>query len=281
MHFVVPPDRTGPSTCHTPFGFTGPLNLKQPTIPRYPVTRYHCDFRLTNTVLSTILPRHHRHNPTHHQSQSLESCHVYGRDLTKHYCPPGSQLILACDVQAACIQSPEPDLPDTLQQSFSQLVSTQPVALPTSYSFGASVFSVSPQSATAFRENPGVAEKPLPDNSSNEHTFGTSMSPQLPPQLTSQPRPFEPSTLSVPNPNPDVAENLLSTDNNNQHRVTFRTPMSPSRSPLQSQISEPSTSRVQKPTTSNPDGRKLLFRCLLVTRCTDLDPLPSVMTCRL
>ena len=102
--------------------------------------------------------------------------------LTSHYCPSGSQLILGRNVQAAYIQASGPDLPETLQQLSSQLVPTQPVALPTSYSFGASVFSVSPQSATAFRENPGVAEKPLHDNNNNEHiTFGTSMSPpQLP-----------------------------------------------------------------------------------------------------
>ncbi|THU86795.1 hypothetical protein K435DRAFT_867928 [Dendrothele bispora CBS 962.96] len=135
-----------------------------------PVTRYHCDFRLTNTVPSSAFAQQYhldntdtipltiKVNPSRAVTFTVET-------LTSHYCPPGSQLILARNVQAAsCIQASEPDLPDTLQQSFSQWVPTQPVALPTSYSFGASVFSVSPQSATSFREDPSVAQKPLPDD---------------------------------------------------------------------------------------------------------------------
>ncbi|THU99738.1 hypothetical protein K435DRAFT_794677 [Dendrothele bispora CBS 962.96] len=209
---------------HPPTSFPT-LIMSLLSIRDIPATRYHCDFRLTNTALSSAFAQQYYLDNTDTIPLTIKvntsravTFMVPVETLTSHYCPPGSQLILGRDVQAACIQASEPDLPDTLQQSFSQLVPTQPVALSTSYSFGASVFSVSPQSATAFRENPGVAEKPLHDNNSEHVTFGTSMSPpQLPPQLTSQPRTFEPSTLSVPNPNSGAAENLLSTDNNSQH----------------------------------------------------------------
>ncbi|THU98422.1 hypothetical protein K435DRAFT_856661 [Dendrothele bispora CBS 962.96] len=72
------------------------------------------------------------------------------------YCPPGSQMILGSDVQTACAKATEPGLPDTLQRLSGELVHTQSVALPPSYSFGPSPTQHSAQSATVIRENPGI-----------------------------------------------------------------------------------------------------------------------------
>ncbi|THU85199.1 hypothetical protein K435DRAFT_869525 [Dendrothele bispora CBS 962.96] len=72
------------------------------------------------------------------------------------YCPPGSQMILGSDVRTACAKATEPGLPDTLQRLSGELVHTQPVALPPSYSFGPSPTQHSAQSATVIRENPGI-----------------------------------------------------------------------------------------------------------------------------
>ncbi|THU82066.1 hypothetical protein K435DRAFT_972091 [Dendrothele bispora CBS 962.96] len=95
-----------------------------------PVTRYHCDFRLTNTVLS----------PTFAQQHNLDNTDTISLTI---------KVILGRDAQAACIKASEPDLPDTLQQSSS---TTQP-------------------SATAFRENPGVAENLLTRENTSEHRY--------------------------------------------------------------------------------------------------------------
>ncbi|THV01496.1 hypothetical protein K435DRAFT_963494 [Dendrothele bispora CBS 962.96] len=132
-----------------------------------PVTRYHCDFRLTNTVLSPTFAQQHNLDNTdtisltikvkffelsrsRSSSSSFSSVSTFlVKTLPSHYCPPGSQVILGRDVQAACIKASEPDLPDTLQQSSS---TTQP-------------------SATAFRENPGVAENLLTKENTSEHRY--------------------------------------------------------------------------------------------------------------
>ncbi|THV03772.1 hypothetical protein K435DRAFT_851560 [Dendrothele bispora CBS 962.96] len=112
-----------------------------------PVTRYHCDFQFTNTVLLSAFAQQHHLDNTDTITLTIKvnpsrAVTFTVKTLTSHYCPPGSQLILGRDVQAACIQASEPDLPNTLQQSSSQLVHTQPVTLPTSYSFGASANSL-------------------------------------------------------------------------------------------------------------------------------------------
>ncbi|THU90041.1 hypothetical protein K435DRAFT_968826 [Dendrothele bispora CBS 962.96] len=159
------------------------------------------------------------------------------KTLTSHNCPPGSQLILGCDVQAAYIQASESDLPDTLQQSSSQLVHTQPVALSPSYLFGALAIPVSSQSATAIRESPGVAENFLSNanNIENHVTLGTTLPPpQSPPQSCTS----NPSTSFAPNSNSGAAKNLLTNENNSEHPGAFGT----SPSPLQSRNAEPSTS---------------------------------------
>ncbi|THU93728.1 hypothetical protein K435DRAFT_861235 [Dendrothele bispora CBS 962.96] len=161
MHSVVPPARVAvvnPLFPQTPVIFS--FHHVPPQHSRYP--------RLTNTVLSSAFAQHHldntdtisltiKVNPSRAVTFTVEI-------LTSHYCPPGSQLILGRDVQAACIQSSEPDLPNPRQQSSSQL------------------------SATAIRENPGAAENFLSyaNDIENSVTFGTTLPPTQSPPLIHQ-----------------------------------------------------------------------------------------------
>ncbi|THU82188.1 hypothetical protein K435DRAFT_872576 [Dendrothele bispora CBS 962.96] len=95
------------------------------------ITCYHCDFQLINTVLLSAFAQQHHLDNTDTITLTIKVTSDPSRavmftveTLTSHYCPPGSQLILGRDVQAACIQASEPDWPNTLQQSSSQLVHT-------------------------------------------------------------------------------------------------------------------------------------------------------------
>ncbi|THU92700.1 hypothetical protein K435DRAFT_800258 [Dendrothele bispora CBS 962.96] len=177
------------------------------TIRDIPVTRFHCDFRLTNTVLSSDFAL--EHNLQHTGSISLtikvnpSRAVMFTVDaLISQYCPPGSQLILGCDVQIACTKASEPGLPDTLQRLSRELLHPQPVALPLSYSFGPSPTQLPAQSATATRENPGVAENQL----SHRKNDG----PRAPLYFDHS-RTSQPSTSTVPNTTPSTPDgpNLL------------------------------------------------------------------------
>ncbi|THU97067.1 hypothetical protein K435DRAFT_857970 [Dendrothele bispora CBS 962.96] len=110
------------------------------TVRDIPVTRFHCDFRLTITVLSSEFA--FEHNLQHTASIPLTIKSIL------------SQMILGSDVQTACAKATEPGLPDTLQRLSGELVHTQPVALPPSYSFGpsATVIRVERQSDTGFQK---------------------------------------------------------------------------------------------------------------------------------
>ncbi|THU82777.1 hypothetical protein K435DRAFT_871983 [Dendrothele bispora CBS 962.96] len=155
------------------------LHHVPPQHSRYP--RHTLSLRLSShehgaiiNLRATTQSRQHRLNLTYNSSRAVT---FTVETLTSHYCPPGSQLILGRNVQAVCNKTSESDLPETLQQSSSQLVrDTQPVAFPTSYS---SAIPVTSQSATAFRENPGVAENLLTKENISEHrtAFATSLSP--------------------------------------------------------------------------------------------------------
>ncbi|THU87086.1 hypothetical protein K435DRAFT_867634 [Dendrothele bispora CBS 962.96] len=135
------------------------------SIRNIPVVNFHCDFRLTNTVLAQDFAQ--QHNLQNTDTIPLTILVSPSKALTftmfvqtSQYCPNGTQLILGSDVQDACMKASELSLPGVLQQSSSALRHTEPVSLPTSYSFGPLRRTFSTQSATDNRENPGAPENP-------------------------------------------------------------------------------------------------------------------------
>ncbi|THU81783.1 hypothetical protein K435DRAFT_972224 [Dendrothele bispora CBS 962.96] len=190
-----------PETTHaiypqTPFFLTIMSLL---TIRDIPVTRFYCDFCLTNTVLSSDFA--FEHNLQHTPSIPLTIKVNKSRAVTftvdapiSQYCRPGCQLILGSDVQAACIKATETSLPEHLQRLSCDLIHTQPVALPPSYSFGPSPTQPSAQSATVIRENAGSAENHLTHGKNNKPHAGLTSPPSFDHSRTS-----EPSSSTVPN----------------------------------------------------------------------------------
>ncbi|THU92704.1 hypothetical protein K435DRAFT_800262 [Dendrothele bispora CBS 962.96] len=147
------------------------------SIRNIPVTNFHCDFRLTNTVLSLDFAQQYNLQNTDtipltilvNPSKALTFT-VFAQ--TSQYCPTGTQLILSSDVQDAFLKS-------------SALRHIEPALLPTSYSFRPLHRTYSTQSATDNHEKPGAAENPSIPNVTPSSVFPSC----TPTPLNRQPQP--------------------------------------------------------------------------------------------